>query len=112
MFDSLQGLIILLISTAALIAAIWGLIDATKYSDGAYKNAGKNSKALWLIILGTAAVVAFISLPPPLGAGGGIIGLLGIAAVIAVVYYFVDVRPKVAGQGPGSSGPRRSSGGW
>lgn len=112
MLHSLQGLIILLISTAALIAAVWGLIDATKYPDQAYKSAGKNSKTLWLIILGAAALISFISLPPPLGRGGGILGLLGIASVVAVILYFVDVRPKVSGMAPGSRGPRRPTGGW
>lgn len=112
MFDSLQAMIILAISVAALVAAIWALIDAIKYPDSAYVNAGKKSKVLWLVILGAAALVAFISLPWPLGGGGGIIGFLGIAAVIAVVYYFVDVRPKVSGFSSGSGGPRRSAGGW
>ena len=112
MFGSLQHLIILIISVAALIAAIWALIDATKYSNTAYVSAGKKSKTLWLVILGVAALVSFISLPPPLGSQGGIIGLFGIAAIIAVVYYFVDVRPKVAAMNPGSRGPRRSAGGW
>ena len=112
MFDSLQAMIVLAISVAALVAAVWALIDAIKYPDSAYVNAGKKSKVLWLVILGAAALVAFISLPRPLGAGGGIIGFLGIAAVIAVIYYVVDVRPKVSGASPSSGGSRGSSGGW
>ena len=107
MFDSLQNLIILVLSVAALVGAIWAVIDAAKYSDAQYQGAGKRSKALWLIILGAAAVVAFVSLPWPLGGGGGIGGILGIAAVIAVIYYFVDVKPKVSGTSSGSAG-----GGW
>ncbi|MFW2512785.1 DUF2516 family protein [Demequina sp. SO4-13] len=112
MFDTLQQLIILVISVAALVAAAWAFIDAFKYPNTAYVNAGKKSKTLWLVILGVAALIAFISLPRPLGAGGGIIGLLGIAAVIATIYYFVDVRPKVSGASPSSGGSRGSSGGW
>ncbi|MFN3867019.1 MAG: DUF2516 family protein [Demequina sp.] len=112
MFDSLQAMIVLAISVAALVAAVWAFIDALKYPDAAYVNAGKKSKVLWLVILGAAALVAFISLPRPLGGGGGIIGLLGIAAVIAVIYYFVDVRPKVSGASPGPGGSRGSTGGW
>lgn len=112
MFGSLQHLIIVALSVVVLIAAAWAFIDATRYSNSAYQNAGKKSKTLWLVILGVAAVVSFISLPPPLGAGGGVIGLLGIASVVAVAYYFVDVRPKVAGMSPGRGGSHRSSGGW
>lgn len=111
-FGSLQAMIILAISVAALVAAIWALIDASRYPNPAYVNAGKKSKALWLVILGVAALIAFISLPWPLGAGGGIIGFLGIAAIIAVIYYFVDVRPKVSGSNYGSGGSRGSTGGW
>ncbi len=112
MFDSLQALIILVLSVAALVAGIWAFVDAVRYPDSAYVNAGKKSKALWLVILGVAALIAFISLPWPLGAGGGIVGFLGIASILAIVYYFVDVRPKVAGTNPGRGGPGRSTGGW
>lgn len=112
MFGTLQHLIILLLSVAVLVAAAWAFIDATRYPDSAYQHAGKKSKMLWLVILGVAAVVSFISLPAPLGAGGGVIGLFGIASVVAVAYYFVDVRPKVAGMSPGRGGSQRSSGGW
>ncbi|MFV0633905.1 DUF2516 family protein [Demequina sp.] len=108
MFSTLQHLIVLLLSVAALVGAIWALVDASKYSDGQYKNAGKNSKGMWLAILGVAALIAFISLPWPLGGGGGIGGLLGIAAIIAVIYYFVDVKPKVSGTSGGGGRP----GGW
>lgn len=112
MFGSLQHLVVLVLSVVVFIAAVWAFIDATRYSNAAYQNASKNSKTLWLVILGVATLIGFVSLPWPIGAGSGIIGLFGIAAVIAVVYYFVDVRPKVAGMSPGSGGPRRSSGGW
>lgn len=112
MFDSLQALIILILSVAAFVGAIWGLIDATRYPDTAYVNAGKKSKVLWLVVLGAAALIAFISLPWPLGGGGGIIGFLGIAAMVAIIYYFVDVRPKVSGSNYGSGGSRGSTGGW
>lgn len=115
MFGFLQSLVVWIISAAALVGAIWAFIDATKHADSAYRSAGRNSKVLWLVILGVAAVVAFVSLPPlPFGpnilgfSGGGITWLLGIAAIVAVVFYFVDVRPKVSGH----SGGGRSSGGW
>lgn len=112
MFNSLQAMIVLILSVAALVAAVWGFIDATRYPDTAYVAAGKKSKALWLIILGVAALIAFISLPWPLGRGGGIIGLLGIASIIGIIYYFVDVRPKVSGAAPGAGPSRGSTGGW
>jgi hypothetical protein len=110
-FDTLQSIVIFALSTAALVGAIWALIDAMKFPDSAFVNAGKKSKVLWGVILGAAVVVAFVSLPPPLGRGGGVLGFLGIAAIFAVVFYFVDVRPKLRENNYGS-GRGRSSGGW
>ncbi|WP_159448788.1 DUF2516 family protein [Demequina sp. NBRC 110053] len=120
MFGFLQALIIWLISAAALVGAVWGLVDAFKYPDSAFTNAGKQTKTVWLIIMGVAAVIAFVSMPPlPFGPnlfgfmGGGAIGLLGIAAIAVVIYYFVEVRPKVRGSNYGSGGRgNRANGGW
>ncbi|WP_061961184.1 DUF2516 family protein [Demequina flava] len=113
MFGTLQNLIVFALSTAAFIGAIWGLIDASRRADSAFQAAGKQSKMIWLIILGAATIVSFLALPWPLGTGGGIGGILGIAAVVAVMVYFVDVRPKVSQfGGPPSRGRNQSSGGW
>ncbi|WP_062462565.1 DUF2516 family protein [Demequina soli] len=114
LFGWLQHAVIVVISVAALAGAIWGLIDAARRPEGAFTAAGKWSKTIWLVILGVATVVAFLSLPYPFGGGSGIGGLLGIAAIVAVIVYFVDVRPKLGSGGFGSGGGRRgkSSGGW
>ncbi len=107
MFGNLQNLIILALSLAVLGGALWGLIEAVKFSPSAYVAAGKRSKALWVGLLAAAAIVSFISLPTPLGRGGGPINLFGIATMIVVVYFFADIRPKVSQH----HGPRGSSGG-
>lgn len=113
MFGTLQNLIVFALSLAAFVGAIWGLIDAARHSESSFQAAGKQTKMIWLIILGAATIVAFLALPWPLGTGGGIGGILGIASIVAVMVYFVDVRPKI-GQygGPSSGGRNRSSGGW
>jgi hypothetical protein len=111
-FASLQHLIVLIISVAVLVAALWAIVDAVRHSNGAYVAAGKN-KALWVGILVVAGAIAFVSLPDPLGRGPGIIGLFGIASTIAVLFYFVDVRKKLQGNRPprpGRGGAAR--GGW
>ena len=119
MFGFLQALVVWLISAGALVGAVWAVIDAIKYPDSAFVNAGKKSKALWLVLLSVAALIAFVSMPPlPIGpnifgfGGGGALGLLGIAAIAVVLYYFVDVRPKVREHRHGGGGRGRSSGGW
>lgn len=65
-------------------------IDAAIRPSPAYVAAGKQTKTLWLVILGIAALV---------GIG---LGLLGLAAAIATIVYWVDVRPalqQVQGRG-------------
>jgi hypothetical protein len=69
---------------AALVIQVWALVDATTHPAGAYLAAGKLTKPAWLSILGVALVVVLLS---------GWFGSLGLAAVIATIVYFVDVRP-------------------
>lgn len=112
MFADLQFFIVFAISVVVLVATVWGLIDAARFSRQTYANVGKN-KAVWVAILAAAAAIAFISLPPPLGRGGGVIGLLGIAAIIAVVFYFMDVRKQLQANQPPKAGPGGTRrGGW
>ncbi|WP_062209900.1 DUF2516 family protein [Demequina oxidasica] len=109
MFAFLQAAIILAISVAAFIAAIFAAVHAAKTSDGAFKAAGKQSKALWLVLMIAATAIAFVSLPWPLGNGSGTVGLLGIISLGAVIFYLVDVKPKVSGFSGGPSGPRNNN---
>lgn len=109
MFALLQAVVVLAISVVAFIAAIYAAIHAAKTPDGAFKAAGKQSKALWLILMIVAVVIAFISLPWPLGNGGGTVGLLGLISLGAVIFYLVDVKPKVSGFSGGPRGPRNNS---
>lgn len=107
MFGTLQWGIVLILSVAAFVGAVWGVIDASRYSPQTFVNAGKQTKTVWVVLLVIAALVAFVSLPAPIGQGGGIIGFLGIAAVAVVGIYFAGVRPKLREFGP----PRRNPGG-
>jgi hypothetical protein len=115
MFGTLQWGILMLLSMGALIAGVWGIIDAARYNASTFAAARKQSKALWLVILVAASAIAFISVPAPIGRGDGIIGFLGIAAVAAIAVYFATVRPALKQHEPRRGGGRRNSGstgGW
>jgi predicted membrane metal-binding protein len=88
---------------AALVVEAWAFIDAVRRPAGAFTAAGKQTKPLWLIILGVAAVVGLgsVAYRVPL------ISILPIVAFVAAAIYMVDVRPKVREfKGGGtSSGP-------
>src|SRR5256885_11583306 len=88
---------------AALVAEVWAFVDAIRRPTPAFVAAGKQTKPLWLIILGVATVIGLYSV-----ISGGIatlIGILPIAAFVASAIYLTDVRPRVRGTGGSSSGP-------
>ena len=95
------------LSLAALVVEAWAFIDALRRPAAAFPAAGKQTKPLWLIILGVAAVVGLgTSLGSGIYGGMALIGLLPLAAFVAAAIYLTDVRPKVSQyQGGSSSGP-------
>jgi predicted membrane metal-binding protein len=94
------------LSLAAFVCEAWAFIDAITRPTQAFTAAGKQTKPIWLLILGVAAVLG-------LAAASGYMGItsfLAVAAFVAAAIYLVDVRPKVkefrkgrAGNGRGSS---------
>jgi len=93
---------------AAFVVEAWAFIDATRRPGQAFVATGKQTKQLWLIILGVAAVIGLY------GAvyGVGPVSILPVAAFVAAAVYLADVRPKVkefrnsgAGTSSGPYGP-------
>ena len=80
----LSSSLLSVVLVAALIVQIYALIDAALAPGGAYLAAGKLTKQAWLAILAVAVLVVLLS---------GWFGPLGLAAIIATIVYFVDVRP-------------------
>ena len=84
-------LFFLALGLAAFVVEAWAFIDAITRPSQAFVAAGKQTKQLWLIILGVAAVVglAFAII------GVGPTSILPVAAFVAAAVYLADVRPKV-----------------
>lgn len=80
---NLEQLIFFTLTIATTLACVWALIDAALRPAPAFEAAGKLDKTKWLLILGAALVV------------GNLIPFLGLAGLVAVIVYFVDVRPAV-----------------
>jgi hypothetical protein len=87
---------------AAFVVETWAFVDAIIRPSAAFPAAGKQTKPIWLIILGVAFVIG-------IGGAVGYLALLTIFPIVAFVaasIYLVDVRPKVrslkqgARQGP------------
>ena len=82
----------------------WAFIDAMTRPAGAFPAAGKQTKPLWLIILGVAAVIGLASVVYMVP----LIQILPIVAFVAAAVYLADVRPKVRqfrNRGGSSAGP-------
>ena len=81
----------LALGLVAFVVEAWAFIDAITRPSQAFVAAGKQTKPLWLIILGVATVVglAFAII------GVGPTSILPVAAFVAAAVYLADVRPKV-----------------
>ena len=78
------------LAIAAFGVETWAFIDAIIRPSNAYVAAGKQTKPIWLIILGVAFVLGLYA-----AAYGGVTNILAVAAFVAAAVYLADVRPKV-----------------
>jgi len=82
----------------AFVVETWAFVDALIRPKAAFPAAGKQTKPLWLVILGVAFVIG-------IGGAVGYLALLSIFPIVAFVaaaIYLVDVRPKVRSLKPGT----------
>ena len=88
---------------AALVAEVWAFIDALRRPTAAFPAAGKQTKPLWLIILGVASIIGLASV----AYFANPLSIFPIVAFVAAAIYLADVRPKVREfkSGGTSSGP-------
>lgn len=99
---SALGKFFLVVAVAASVVEIWAFADAVTRPSRAFVATGKQTKQLWLIITGVAAVVG---LGYAFYAGGlAVIGILPVASFVASAIYLTDVRPKVKAIGKGGGG--------
>jgi hypothetical protein len=102
-FTSIQSLIFFAFGLAAMALSVFGLVDALRHRPDAFTAAGKRTKNFWLIVLGAAVALSFVSVFTPFG-------LPWILAVVGAGVYLADVRPalrKVMGRGSSGHGPGR-----
>jgi hypothetical protein len=93
---------------AAFVVEAWAFIDAVRRPAPAFVAASKQTKPLWLVILGVALVI---------GLGGAvgqlaIFSFLPIIAFVAAAIYLTDVRPKVSGFSGGGGTRQGPYGPW
>lgn len=79
------------LSLAAFVFEAWAFVDVIIRPSQAFPAAGKQTKQIWLLISGLAAVLGLASATGYLSA----LSFFGVAAFVAAAVYLVDVRPKV-----------------
>ena len=84
-----------LLNLGLLVLAAWALIDAVTRPAAAFVAAGKQTKQIWLAILGVSLLLCLVGI-------AGVLGLFGAVVAVAVIVYLVDVRPAVRDMRPGA----------
>jgi len=109
-FGVLQLIIVQALTVLAFGLEVFALVDAARTRADAFVVAGKQTKNIWLAILGVATAFGFITLPL-FGSSGRLdaFSFLSIVAVVAAIVYLADVRPAVKQlRGGGGGGGSRS----
>jgi len=88
---SVVSLFFWVLQIGAFVIEAWAFFDAIRRPTAAFPAAGKQTKPIWLVILGVAFVI---------GIGGavgqlGLINIFSIVAFVAAAIYLVDVRPAI-----------------
>ena len=79
---------------AAFVIEAWAFIDAVRRPTAAFTAAGKQTKPIWLIILGVALLIGIGGVTQQIGLFTSLLAL-PIVAFVAAAIYLVDVRPKI-----------------
>ncbi len=78
---------------AAFVVEAWAFVDAISRPRASFVAAGKQTKQIWLLILGVACV---FGLAAAVRYGGqSFTSIFVVIAFVAAAIYLVDVRPKV-----------------
>lgn len=88
---TVPALVYLAVYWACLVLGAVALIDAARRRGDAFVAASKQTKPIWLGILG-GGLVAQIVFP---ALGGSILSILGMAGIVAAIVYLVDVRRRL-----------------
>jgi hypothetical protein len=72
---------------ALFVVEAWALVDAVSRRPQEFEAAGKQTKTMWLVILGVALAAHLLIWHP--------ISLLNMAGAVASIVYLVDVRPAI-----------------
>jgi hypothetical protein len=86
---AVEGMTMLVIDIALLAVKIYAFVNALRYSDEAYRAAGKLNKTAWCVILGLGVAAQVVLAGSPLN-------LINLAMTVAALVYLADVKPALS----------------
>jgi hypothetical protein len=86
---AVEGLALLVIDIVLLAVKIYAFVNALRYSDDAYRAAGKLNKTAWCVILGLGVAAQVVLAGSPLN-------LINLAMTVAALVYLADVKPALS----------------
>ncbi len=86
---AVEGLTMLLVEIGLLAVKIYAFVSSLRFSDEAYRAAGKLNKPAWTIILGLGLVAQVVLAGSPLN-------LINLAMTVAALVYLADVKPALS----------------
>ncbi|MEZ5115981.1 MAG: DUF2516 family protein [Candidatus Nanopelagicales bacterium] len=86
LFDLTQNLVMTALWVLFLLLKVWAFVDCARRRSDAFPAVGRQSKTLWLVLTGIAALTAVVLSP---------LGLVGIAGLVVSLVYLFDIRPRI-----------------
>ena len=86
---AVEGMTMLVIDIVLLAVKIYAFVNALRYSDDAYRAAGKLNKMAWCVILGLGVAAQVVLAGSPLN-------LINLAMTVAALVDLADVKPALS----------------
>jgi hypothetical protein len=86
---AVEGMTMLVIDIVLLAVKIYAFVNALRYSDDAYRAAGKLNKMAWCVILGLGVAAQVVLAGSPLN-------IINLAMTVAALVYLADVKPALS----------------
>jgi uncharacterized membrane protein YfcA len=85
-FVAFQDLVVVVVYVVFAVLKIWAFVDCLRQQPQAFPAVGRQSKTLWLVLTGLAALTGLVFDP---------LGIIGIAGVVPALLYLFEIRPRI-----------------
>jgi hypothetical protein len=85
-FVGFQNMIVVAVYLVFAVLKVWAFVDCVRRPEAAFPAVDRQSKTLWLILTGIAALTGLVFDP---------LGLFGIAGIVIALLYLFEIRPRI-----------------